>query len=220
MINITLGDFRLNSTEINKLISEVIDKDIASSEYPLAKCQQRPIARFPGRNTWYLKKRIKRFFFNISKMITLFDNDTKIPASEVFEFGYSIIGWDIEWKMNFDLHAQSKNIQKKWKSNTCDSSNLENRFVNFNLDSIENIGKDRLVDSWNDVKDKITSIKSKHIVLLMHDRAFRKGFAKYDPVQYLTFEVDMNGNSEADKLKDLINYLKGHGAKFRTLDYY
>ena len=75
--------------------------------------------------------------------------------------------------------------------------------------SEDNIAKDRLIESWKDVANRIINSDKGHIVLLMHDRAFRS--------------YDLAGSSieqRSNELGLLLCYLKSKSIEFRTLDSY
>jgi hypothetical protein len=179
-----LLDFDKSKDTINQLLSATLDIDIASSKYPLAGTQQLPLARLPGRNTWCVSHP-QPTEGSTQPLIRYFETDSRKGAEQLYRAGYNIFGWNTEWSMTFDFHK--------------DASSDIDRYAP------ENIWKDRPTETWQQVRDKMlkTAIGNK-VILLMHERAFRKGTDK----------------NETAQLKALINHFKETGATFNTLDEY
>lgn len=179
-----LQDFGESKDTINQLLSGMLETDNATPEYPLAGTQKTPLARLPGRNTWYVSdpQQTER---STKPLIQYFETDSRKGAEELYHAGYNIFGWNTEWKMTFDFYK--------------DASSDIDRYAP------ENIWKDRPVETWEQVRVKMlkTAIGNK-VILLMHERAFRKGTDK----------------NETEQLKALIDYFKETGATFKTLDEY
>jgi hypothetical protein len=88
-----------------------------------------------------------------------------------------------------------------------------------------NISKDRVKESWETIRgellekvyngglrDDIGKTSGK-VVLLMHERAFRKG-------KLADGKVDLSNTEELDKLRSLIDYFQKIKAEFKTLEDY
>lgn len=179
-----LLDFDKSKDTINQLLSGTVEIDTASRKYPLSSTQKMPLARLPGRNTWYVSDP-QQPEGSTQALIRYFETDSRKGAEELYHAGYNIFGWNTEWRMTFDFYK--------------DASSDIDRYAP------ENIWKDRPTETWQQVRDKMlkTAIGNK-VILLMHERAFRKGTDK----------------KETEQLKTLINYFKETGATFKTLDEY
>ncbi|WP_440134570.1 polysaccharide deacetylase family protein [Chitinophaga sancti] len=179
-----LLDFEKSKDTINQLLYDMQEIDTASCVYPLALTQKMPLARLPGRNTWYVSDP-QQPEGSTQALIRHFETDSRKGAEELYRAGYNVFGWNTEWRMTFDFHHDA-------------SSNID-RYAP------ENIWKDRPTETWKQVRDKMlkTGIGNK-VILLMHERAFRKGTDK----------------KETEQLSALINYFKETGAAFKSLDEY
>jgi hypothetical protein len=215
-----LDDFTKCKETIYSYLDEIYGKGVvAHKETIMAKNQTIPIARFPGRNTWYTNK--------IKDIDSDNGGDTKEEAKELFDKRkYQIYGWDCEWKMTFNFHDDSvKHVKDKKDKGTMDFSKEEDAHPFFDMYSAANIGKDRLSESWENVRntmldkvydgglmDDVGKTNGK-VVLLMHDRAFRKG-------KLINNKVDLSNTEYIDKLKNLIDYFLKIRAEFKTNDKY
>ncbi len=213
-------DFTKGKEVINGYLEEIYGKGaVKDKAIILAKEQTIPIARFPGRNTWYTNK--------IKDIDDDNGDDTKDEAKELFEKrGYQIYGWDTEWKMTFNFHDDAvKQVNDKKKKGSLDFSKEEDVHPFFDMYSAANIGKDRLTESWENVRntlldkvydggfgDDVGKTNTK-VILLMHDRAFRKG-------KLVNNKVDLANTDYVDKLKSLIDYFIKIRAEFKTNDKY
>lgn len=141
------------------------------------------------------------------------DMDTKQCADDLFKAGYQIFGWNIEWNMSFDFSDATNLIQKeKALEGIIDYTLNEDINPDWNMDAPEHKNKDRLTLNWDTVFNRIINCpRDSKIILLMHDRAFRK--------DALLSKDNLMSNG-AEQLLRLILELKNHGAKFKTLDYY
>jgi hypothetical protein len=215
-----LNDYMKGSDEINRHL-ELIFGSIISKDFPLAKNQKIPLARFPGRNTWYLTKIPgAKTPDSTQQNLVQCEPGTIDKAGKLHAFGYQIFGWHAEWIMNFDFHHDAiRKKDKKRKLAALDYSNEEELHPYFDMCADENLGKDRLTESLKSIEDKIfNKAIEKRTVVLMHDRAFRKGFAHYDGVNNITTNINRTTNSESDKLNSLITRLKKHDVHFKSLD--
>ena len=214
-------DFVKNKEEILAYLDEIYGKDkIVNRNVPLAKNQTIPLARFPGRNTWYTKD-----FKDIDS-----DNneDTKEEAKELYDKRkYQVYGWDVEWGVkswdfkNASVTAVTEKVEKK----TMNFSKIQEAHPYYDMYSKEHIQKDRLKDGWEDVRDELldmvhdgglwdeTGKKAGKVILLMHERAFRNG-------KLVNGSVDLNNKDEINKLEKLIDYFQKIKAEFKTLDKY
>jgi len=213
-----LDDFVKNEELIKSYIRKI---DSGYSEnLMLAKNQTIPVARFPGTNTWYINKNLKDIkSTSRGRTFESGKKDSKEEADKLYQRGYKIFGWDVEWHMKFDLAGISR--EKVLSNSNIDYSNDNDAHPDhFNLYSEEYINKDRLTDGWEKLRDEILdfahhsnwqpfddrSKREDKAVLLIHERAFRLG---------------ENGDlSEPEKLKKLIVALKELGVRFKTLDDY
>ncbi|MEO8516566.1 MAG: polysaccharide deacetylase family protein [Flavobacterium sp.] len=218
------NDFEKNKNQINYYLEKIYGTKFSDS-LPLAKNQKRALARFPGTNTWYVSEELKDIkktdrghTFELSK------KDTAEEADILYKKGYEIFGWDVEWNMTFNFHDDAISMEKKQKT---DYSKWEKTHPYFDMYSKENISKDRPKKSWENVRDEIldyaydnpyspmdnvSKTKGK-VVLLMHERAFRKG-------KIVNGNIDLSNSVELDKLSNLIDYFKKIKAEFKTLEDY
>lgn len=215
-------DFTKCKEQILHYLDEIYGKGfIKNRSVPLAKGQTVPLARFPGRNTWQTKE-----FVDID---TDNSNDTKEEAQELYkERGYQIYGWDVEWHIkSWDFKNDSvKSILEKVKNKNMDFSKDENAHPYYDMYSKSYINYDRVSDTWEKVKDELLdyvyhsnqpfddkSKKDGKVILLMHERAFRKG-------KLINGNVDLSNTEELDKFKKMVDYFIGIKAEFKTLDKY
>ena len=207
----------------NPLTSGYSDSQLKS------KNQKKALLRFPGTNTWYVKDKIIDIKYTSS-----FNNeyipkqDTKEEA-EALGKSYNIFGWDYEWRMENPRSNDliKKTIQEKINKKTIRYDNLEDTDPFFDLYKKDYINYDRPVQSVEEVKNELLDLvyesavpfddkaeTNGKIILLMHDRQFRKG--KLNSKK----EVDLNDKTELKKLGELIDYFKDIKAEFKTLDTY
>jgi len=167
------------------------------------------IARLPGRNSWYLNQ--NRFISPILSITNNFykaDLDSGDVTQQLFKSGYEIFGWNQEWQMSFDFSFETrKNREKLMADNQIDYGNPIHVFPNYDMNTQANLHKDRITESWQTVAKRILSSNQEHIILLMHDRAFRR-------------YTDFDTNRHAIQLEFLIDYLKTKKINFNTLDNY
>ncbi|WP_130736948.1 polysaccharide deacetylase family protein [Flavobacterium sp. J27] len=222
-------DFEKNKNQINYFL-ELIGKGVTNNSFPFSQSQNTPFARFPGTNTWYVNdnlKDIKRT--SRGETFTFGVKDTEEEATFLYNKGYKIFGWDVEWEMSFNFHNDSLALEgKRISEGNMDFSNWEISHPFFDMYSGENINKDRVNKNWLSVRDEILDYAYNNpytpidnvaktegkVVVLMHERAFRKGKKTTNGT------VDLNDFTEANKLKDLIAYFKNIKAEFKTLDQY
>ena len=205
-------------------------KDGYSDALLKSKNQKKTLARFPGTNTWYAKDKI----IDIKYTIRL--NEEYIPKQDTKEEAealgktYNIFGWDYEWRMENPRSNDliKKTIQEKINNNTIRYDNLEDTDPFFDLYDKKYITYDRPVQSVEEVKDELLDLvySSKYnpydssskisgkVILLMHDRQFRKGKLNAEN------KVDLNDKTELKKLGKVIDYFKNLNAEFKTLDEY
>jgi peptidoglycan/xylan/chitin deacetylase (PgdA/CDA1 family) len=222
-------DFEKNKNQINYYLEQINGNKVANEKFPLSKSQTIPFARFPGTNSWYVNDKLK----DIKKTdrgntFQLGVKDTEEEANDLYKEGYKIFGWDVEWKMSFNFHNDSLTLENdKKRDGTMDFSKWEMSHPFFDMYTLENINKDRVSQSWIDVRnetldyaydnpytpfDNVAKTEGK-VVILMHDRAFRKGKKDNE-------KVNLDDFSEANKLKSLIKYFKNIKAEFKTIDEY
>lgn len=215
-------DFTKCKEQILLYLEEIYGKGaIKNKAVTLAKNQTIPLARFPGRNTWYTKKIIDIDSDN--------SQDTKDEAKELYDKrDYHVYGWDVEWKMHFQFKEKSvESVKDKVERKLMNYSISEEAHPYYDMYSKINIGKDRTIDKWETVRDKIldyaydnpwtpldkaSKTKGK-VILLMHERAFRKG-------KVINGKVDLTKTEYLDKLHNLIDYFLKIKAEFKTLDKY
>ena len=175
-------DFTKCKEQILLYLEEIYGKGaIKNKAVTLAKNQTIPLARFPGRNTWYTKSIIEIDSDN--------SEDTKDEAKELYDKrDYQVYGWDVEWNMNFDfVEISKKSVNEKVDNKTMNFSKDEEAHPYYDMYSKENIGKNRLIEAWETVRDEIldyaydnpwtpfdkaSKTKGK-VILLMHERGFR-----------------------------------------------
>lgn len=216
-------DFVKCKEQILGYLDEIYGKGVIKNRaVPLAKNQAIPLARFPGRNTWYTNE-----FVDID---TDNSKDTKDEAKELYEKrGYQVYGWDCEWNIkSWDFKdASVKTIQKKVDNKTMDFGKDEEAHPYYDMYSKQNIGFDRVSESWIQVRDELldyiynnpytptdhVSKKEGKVILLMHERSFRNG-------KLLNGKVDLSNKDEINKLRELIDYFVKIKAEFKTLEEY
>ncbi len=221
-----MDDFCDNEGLITKYLKE-IDSEY-SKDHMMAKNQTKSLARFPGTNTWYTDKIKYIHSTDRGSLWSFSKEDTKEEALALFDKGYNFFGWDLEWKMNFDLAEQAQDTVKE-KTKTIDFSNdHEAHPDDVDLYSDKYILSDRLIMKADDLKEDIfdyihhssyqpfddKSRTPNKLILLMHERAFR--YVK-EPVKNIK---EIKGREEMDKLKKLIRDLKSKGIKFDGLSGY
>lgn len=184
------ADFEKNRSMIDHLLQTAIGDSYTEREIRLA--------RLPGRNTFYARSK--------SNSIYRCEQGTEAIAAALHAGGYNVFGWDVEWAMSFDFHKDAVN-RKKIKESTSgiDFQVEEDVYPCMNMYDTANTKKDRLIEDWQTVADKISASAETNdkVILLMHDRAFRRD---------CIYE-----NKEADKLRCLINALKEMQAVFKGL---
>jgi peptidoglycan/xylan/chitin deacetylase (PgdA/CDA1 family) len=183
-------DFEKNRSMIDHLLQAAIGDAYTQHEMRLA--------RLPGRNTFYASSETQGIY--------RCEQGTEAIAAALHAGGYNVFGWHLEWAMSFELH-QDVVSQKKMKESTSGINYQVEEDVYPCVDMYDagNRKKDRLIEDWHTVIDKIrasAAINDK-IILLMHERAFRSD--------------GISGNKEADKLRCLINELKRMQAEFKGL---
>lgn len=215
-------DFEKGREQINDYLNFVCQGN-SSGDFFTKGTETIPLARFPGRNTWFLFKHgTDRNNLTHQNSYFRHEKDTSERALELFKAGYQIFGWDIEWEMTFDFHDDAlAEKNKKIEAGSLNYLQDEDTHPYFDMYTDHNLGKDRLTENWEVVKNKIlgAAIRNK-VIVLMHDRAFRKGFANYDKHNNTTTNIDRDTYSESDKLKSLIEFLRGENFVFKTLGEY
>lgn len=198
------------------------------NHYPAAKNQKKGLLRFPGTNTWYINDGIKDIKCTTRGQWKLCETDTEEHA-EILVKAYAIFGWDCEWTMTVPTALSDKirtSIQRKIDDNTIDFNDLDHINPYFDLYSQEYIQLNRPVESVTEMRDRLLDLLYKSswpfdnvaktpekVVLLMHDRQFRKG-------KLLGGAVNLNDTTYLDNLDKLITYFQSIKAKFNTLDEY
>lgn len=232
-----VNDFEKCKNQINYYLGQIYNKDFSKLKFPLAKNQKKAFARFPGTNTWYVSSELKDIAnTNRNRTIEIKGHkspipqipkkDTKEEANALYNQGYKIFGWDTEWSMFFDFHNDAiKDEEKRKEKGTMDYSKWEISHPFYEMYSKENISKDRVKETWETIRNKLLDMayygggwdesgKTKgKAVLLMHERAFRKG-------ELINGKVDLSKNSELDKLGKFIDYFLQIKAEFKTLEDY
>lgn len=214
-----LDDFKMAHQVIEKYLGEMYGtKNIPFNKLLQAKNQKKAVARFPGRNTWYTKK--------IQDIHSSNSYDTKDEAKQLFDLGYEIFGWDAEWRMEFEfVEFATDYVNEKLSIGKMNFSDLEEAHPYFEMYAPENIGKDRLIDTWENVRDELLDLvydgglwdaigkENEKVILLMHERAFRKG-RKYKG------KIDYEDSYYVDQLGKLIDYFLKIRSDFKTVDEY
>lgn len=194
----------------------LIDEYLKMANRPSGNRKNIRIARFPGRNTFHTFSSVRDKCG--ANGLYRYEEKTEERAKELAEAGYNIYGWDVGWEMSFEFHKDAvalKNLREN--TTTFDYGNEKDVYPCLDMYCSRNIQKDRLTEDWPSVINKIEkkAVQSDKVILLMHDRAFRRGIHDGN--------VDTNGscNSESHKLWCLITQLKGMQAEFKGLaDYW
>lgn len=172
------------------------------------------LARLPGRNSFYMVETLKNEPEGFRKNFARCEKGTEAYTKELYEAGFKVFGWNVEWNMGFELHKEALN-QKKLIENTIgiDYQNNEHIYPNLDMYAAEHIGKDRLTEDPETVLNKIKRMGDSQgkVILLMHDRAFRKGSKDESG------NVNPNDRSQANKLHALIDQLKLMQVSFKGL---
>lgn len=205
---------------------------ISSNGYPAAKEQKKGILRFPGTNTWYIKGGINAVSCtNRGDPLSFCQEDTKEHAEQLAA-NYDIFGWDCEWRISDSKRLSDETrslLNNKINDNSIDYNNTDHTDPYFDLYSEDYINVNRPVESVGTIRNTISNIMHKpkrppfdfgadgktpgKVVLLMHDRQFRKGKLSGD-------KVDLNDTTNLNKLGELIDYFKKINTEFKTLDEY
>lgn len=172
------------------------------------------LARLPGRNSFCVSRQPAMEQHDFSKSFCRFQKGTERCSRELYEAGYNIYGWNVEWEMSFELHKVALE-QKQLKETTTGINYMINEdfYPDLDMYSPEHIDKDRLTEDWTSVFNKIMATIGQQgmAILLMHDRAFRKGgkdkVGNFDPYN----------NDAANKLHSLIVQLKNRQVCFKGL---
>ncbi|HEY8898438.1 MAG TPA: polysaccharide deacetylase family protein [Niastella sp.] len=176
--------------------------------------KSRSLARLPGRNTFCIHTGHNREPRDFSKSFCHFEKGTEKCSRELFEAGYDIFGWNLEWEMSFDFHKMTLQ-QKNIKINTIGLNYQINEDVypNWDMYGPEHLDKDRLIEDWTSVLRKIITTVERQgtVILLMHDRAFRKGGIN----KFGSFE--RHNSDAANNLRSLIIELKNRNISFKGL---
>ncbi|THU40337.1 hypothetical protein FAM09_10745 [Niastella caeni] len=202
-----LQDFEKNEDELRWYLQELRDNFRANGNDIHVTRKTVKLARLPGSNSWvYSKKTGDAGSDLVSKLP---GKQTGRWATKLFDIGYQVFGWDVEWEMNFDFYNEALQLKEDLYCRN-GKDNPDSRLMNFDIDMYanENVLKDRLTETWEQVAGKVLKLQKDKIVLLMHDRAFRRGMAFAGKAE------------ETEKLRALILYLKGRGIIFKTLDQY
>ncbi|OEK09809.1 hypothetical protein A8C32_09870 [Flavivirga aquatica] len=225
-----LEDFCLNEEIITNYIKQ-IDNSYSKS-HMMAKNQEKPFARFPGTNTWYLNESIKEIkSTSRGRKFEIAIKDSKEEADELYNKGYKIVGWDTEWHMDFGLALKAQedivindtDFTKEHEAHPDDVDLYSSNTFLLKKEKIKYNETDRLNESLETVKENILdfayhsrfqpfddkSKKENKVILLMHERAFR-----------YTESYKSKGRTEMDKLKKLIEELKEENFQFETLSNY
>lgn len=197
-----MADFEKNSSVLNHYLGMIYGKDVEERQELLAATQKAQLARFPGRNSWYLSSATAG---SAPQLYAHCEAGTQRPAENLFEAGYQVYGWNAEWCMSFDFHKEAvTRIQEAQKQGRLDYQDQDSIHPDFDMYAPRHLKKDRLIEGWEEVGKKVlTSGIHNRSVLLMHDRAFRKG-----------------ADHDADQLRLLILFLKENNVVFKTLDHF
>jgi hypothetical protein len=216
-------DFEKSKDLINHYLDMIYPEKSIGSSPCLITGQQNSLARLPGRNSWFIcRPGADRNNLTRQNSYTRCEKDSRERTNELFKAGYQLYGWDTEWPMTFDFHVDAlAEKTNKIEAGGLDYLKEENVHPDFDMYADDNLGKDRLKESWGVFKNRIApaAVQNK-VIILMHDRAFRKGFAEYHAVGATTENIDRDTYSESGKLKSLIVWLKNEGCVFKTLSRY
>lgn len=157
------------------------------------------LARLPGRNSWFLQSsngKIKNAYF---------DSDSRQATMDLAKAGFRVFGWDDEWKMNFDFIKLSRSLKKSFKEeDRVKYSIYDLDYPDIDMSNQEFSKYDRVLESWETLASRIMSNKKSNIVLLLHERAFRKD----------------NSCSSINSLDFFLEYLLDNNILFDTLNNY
>jgi peptidoglycan/xylan/chitin deacetylase (PgdA/CDA1 family) len=189
-----IEDFEKNRQLLNHLLQEAIGDTYKEPESRLA--------RLPGRNTFYTRSA----HAGNNNGLYRCEKGTEAVAEALHANGYNLFGWNLEWAMSFDFHKEAIELKKAKESTAGINYEVEEDvYPCIDMYDAGNCEKDRLIEDWERAFGKImakAATKDK-IILLMHERAFRRG--------------GTSENEETDKLYSLINKLKTAGAVFKGL---
>ena len=216
-------DFGKNKNLINELIKLIYNREVPDTKTLLSKNQKTPLARLPGRNSWYLS--IPTADTQLSNSLAFFvrcEKGTERISEQLFENGYQVFGWNAEWNMSFEFHQDAVFLKREKKASCLyDYNKGEHTHLDFDMYSKDNLLKDRLTESYTDFLEKLlkSAVYDKSI-LLMHDRAFRRSATWQSNPENSNDKNYPVDTSQANKLKSLIVQLKKLNVKFKTLDNY
>lgn len=162
--------------------------------------------RMPGTNRWRLpKKKPSRWDFR--------GPDRDDEADNLFDNGYRIFGWDLEWHFSrsdkgSDMSDDVRKEHEAGKDGWWDyySSNISKDRPMETADQMVKETSDKL-DALSDFYSHMGSSKDPQVVILMHDRQFRPG-GKKDPKKYTNL------------LLDFVKKCKAKGLRFDVLENY
>jgi peptidoglycan/xylan/chitin deacetylase (PgdA/CDA1 family) len=211
-----LDDFRKNNEIIQSYVQLIGADEKTQRRFPLSANQVIPIARFPATNIWMAKTDINNS--GSEKIVCKISPEKQLITEQIYNDGYQIFGWDVEWHMNFDFYEDSLKVKQAWTKRPTFET-LKNQYNDFDMYSIDNQHKDRLTEDWEYVVNQIQDFHNDKVVLLMHERAFRTGFnPDLSPSQEINLGHTLN--VESKKLYNLITELKKQNCNFCTLDSY
>ncbi len=193
-----------------ELIIECLDKNVGNTDKGL----NLHLARLPGRNSTCIPRGLTNEPREFKKTLFHCEKGTEGCTKELFEAGFDIFGWNVEWKMSFELHKEALDQKKLIENFTgVDYQVNEQLYPDLNMYAVEHIEKDRLTEDWTSVLNKIkkTGERQGKVILLMHDRAFRKGGKD------ASGNVVPHSRSQADQLHALIVHLKQMQVSFKGL---
>lgn len=200
-------DFKKNREILHHYLEMIYGKDPERHDL-LGRIQKKPLARLPGRNSWYLSVAGDD---GVEQLYSHCETGTQRPAKALFEEGYQVYGWNVEWEMSFDFHKEAvSRIQHARKEGRLDYQEKDSVHPDFDMYAPLHLEKDRLIEGWKEVGEKVLASGTQNksgVVLLMHDRAFRKN-------------VGPDASSAADQLRSLILFLKERNVVFKTLDHF
>lgn len=163
------------------------------------------IARLPGRNSWFyaLPDDGMATGSDKVKLIVNCEADSYNASLSLFKKGYNIIGWDEEWFMSYELHKEAMaNCRSQMRLQEDIMGCINQAFPYDNMLNAETIMKDRLIEDYESVFERIMANRKRNIVLLLHDRAFRKA---------------KDSNPACTQLYKLLIKLKQHQFSFGTI---
>lgn len=214
-----VDDFLMSEKMFCALESEAKSNSQNAESYVFTETSKKSIARLPGRNTWYLTA--TSFQQGNSRPIIFSNRREKntIPiAEELNKNGYDVFGWNLEWEMTFNYHKEALDKIERAKSlGEYNFSNEETMYPDFDMYRPGEEWKDRLSEGWKECFSKIMFSKNQKMILLMHDRAFRKG--EYRANQAGS-DTDFKLINASEELRCLLTALKEQNVRFRKLDEY